>query len=75
MIKEERSDKWNEIQIEHTYMLMMLVQIKELLNEEQYKKIKKNLEEEFLKKIHEEEGEHGNSVDGGTEKSNPDKEL
>ena len=31
--------------------------------------------EEFLKKIHEEEGEHGNSVDGGTEKSNPDKEL
>ena len=47
---KERSDKWNEIQIEHTYMLMMLAQIKEILDEEQYKKIRNNIEEEFLKK-------------------------
>jgi len=50
MTKKERSDKWNEIQIEHTYMLMMLAQIKEILDEEQYKKIRNNIEEEFLKK-------------------------
>lgn len=49
MTKEERSDKWNKIQIEHTYMLMMLGQIKELLTEEQYNKLKNNIENEFLK--------------------------
>ncbi len=47
---KERSDRWNEIQIEHIYMLMMLAQIKEILDKEQYKKIKNNIEEEFLKK-------------------------
>ena len=40
-----------------------------------FRRLKEFDKEEFLKKIHEEEGEHGNSVDGGTEKSNPDKEL
>lgn len=49
MTKEERSDKWNKIQIEHTYMLMMLGQIKELLTEEEYNKLKNNIENEFLK--------------------------
>lgn len=50
MDKKERSDKWNETLVEHTYMLMMLAQIKELLTNEQYKKLKNDIEEDFLKK-------------------------
>lgn len=49
MTKKERSDKWNKIQIEHTYMLMFLAQIKELLTEDEYKRLKNNIENEFLK--------------------------
>lgn len=50
MNETERSDKWNEVLIEHTYMLMMLAQVKELLTNEQYIKVKYNIEEDFLKK-------------------------
>lgn len=47
---KERSDKWKETLIEHAYMLTMLAQIKILLTEEQYIKLKRNINEEFLKK-------------------------
>ena len=50
MKNNERSDKWKEILIEHTYMLTLLANIKNLITEEQYKKLKNEIEEEFLKK-------------------------
>lgn len=50
IMNKERSDKWKEILIEHTYMLTMLAQIKSFLTEEQYNRLKRNINEEFLKK-------------------------
>ena len=50
MNNNERSDKWKEVLIEHTYMLTMLAQIKNELTDEQYKKLKYQINEEFLKK-------------------------
>ena len=48
MGKNERSDKWKETLIEHTYMLTMLAQIKDFLTNEQYIKLKREIEEDFL---------------------------
>lgn len=50
MEKNERSDKWKETIIEHTYKLTMLAQIKNILTEEQYIKLKNIIEDDYLKK-------------------------
>lgn len=50
IMNKERSDKWKETLIELAYMLTMLAQIKRFLTEEQYNKLKRNINEEYLKK-------------------------
>ena len=47
----ERSDKYKEIIEEYVYMKTMLSQISMVISEEEYKRIKKLIDENYLKKI------------------------
>ena len=47
---KERSDKYNAAIIEYTYMVAFLIQLKSILNENDYKRIKRKFDEELMKK-------------------------